>query len=134
MTDLMGGRVLDSSALAQAAAGSLYMRALFETARQRMIQLLVPATALSDAIAETESPAGRELLQLVARFPMVTVKALDESDALASGLLRAERLPTASTSAGHVAFYAAERGWPVVTSLPDALRALFPGVEIESLP
>lgn len=134
MTDLMGGRILDTSALTQTAGGSLYMRALFETARQRMIQLLVPATALADAIAITEKPAGRELLAAVARFPMVTVKPLDEADAVTSGILRAERSPEASTAAGHVAFFAAERGWPVVSAVHDELRALYPDIEIERLP
>lgn len=130
---MIGGRILDTTALTAAARGSLYMQALLSLAHQRVIPLLVPATALSDAFAELK-PDARQALTAIAGFPMITHSALDEADARGVGMLRAGSGIPADVTAGHVAYLAAARQWPVVTADPDRLRALYPGVEIEPLP
>lgn len=39
-----------------------------------------------------------------------------------------------SVTAGHVAYLAAARQWPVITGDPKRLRALYPDIETEALP
>ncbi|MFI8944116.1 hypothetical protein [Streptomyces syringium] len=130
---MIGGRILDTTALTAAARGSLYMQALLSVAHQRVIPLLVPSTALSDAYANLK-PDGAHALSAIIQFPLVTVAALDEADARGAGLLRSNIDSEAGTAAGHVAYLAAARQWPVITGEPDRLRALYPDVELEDLP
>jgi hypothetical protein len=130
---VIGGRILDSTALTAAARGSLYMQALLSIAHQRVIPLLVPSTALSDAYAGLK-PDGAHALSAIIQFPLLTVATLDEADARGAGILRSNLDGEASTTAGHVAYLAAARQWPVITGEPDRLRALFPDIELEDLP
>ncbi|MGW1819100.1 hypothetical protein ACWCQM_36755 [Streptomyces sp. NPDC002125] len=130
---MIGGRILDTTALTAAARGSLYMQALLSVAHQRVIPLLVPSTALSDAYADLKPDAAHALSAIV-QFPLLTVEALDEADARGSGLLRSNAASEAGTAAGHVAYLAAARQWPVITGEPDRLRALYPDIELEDLP
>ncbi|GHH54807.1 hypothetical protein [Streptomyces candidus] len=130
---MIGGRILDTTALAAAARGSLYMQALLSIAHQRVIPLLAPSTALSDAYASLK-PDAAHALSAILRFPLLTVAALDEADARGAGLLRSNVDTGAGTAAGHVAYLAAARQWPVITGEPDRLRALYPDIELEDLP
>ncbi|MGA5643333.1 hypothetical protein ACPCTN_31905 [Streptomyces cinereoruber] len=130
---MIGGRILDTTALAAAARGSLYMQALLSVAHQRVIPLLVPSTALSDAYANLKPDAGHALSAII-QFPLLTVAALDEADARGAGLLRSNVGSEAGTAAGHVAYLAAARQWPVITGEPDRLRVLYPDIELEDLP
>ena len=130
---MIGGRILDTTALTAAARGSLYMQALLSIAHQRVIPLLVPATALSDAYADLKTDAAHAL-STIAQFPLLTVAPLDEADARGAGILRANVDCEASTTAGHVAYLAAARQWPVITGDPERLRALYPDIETEALP
>ncbi|GHI98044.1 hypothetical protein [Streptomyces olivaceus] len=130
---MIGGRILDTTALTAAARGSLYMQALLSIAHQRVIPLLVPTTALSDAYSDFKADTSHALATIV-RFPLLTVAPLDEADAQGVGILRANTDSRASTTAGHVAYLAAARQWPVITGEPDRLRALYPDIETESLP
>ncbi|MFD3889952.1 hypothetical protein [Streptomyces microflavus] len=130
---MIGGRILDTTALTAAASGSLYMQALLSIAHQRVIPLLVPSTALSDAYASLK-PDGGHALSAIIQFPLLTVVPLDEADARGAGILRSNVDTAASTAAGHVAYLAAARQWPVITGEPDRLRALYPDIEVEDLP
>ncbi|MDH6711218.1 hypothetical protein P3T27_007971 [Kitasatospora sp. MAA19] len=130
---MIGGRILDTTALTAAAQGSLYMQALLATAHQRVIPLLVPASALADAAASLK-PDARHALTAITQFPLLRLQPLDEADALGSGILRATVDPGSDTTAGHVAYLAAARQWPVISADPDRLRALYPDIEIEVLP
>ncbi|RPK32413.1 hypothetical protein EES39_38665 [Streptomyces sp. ADI92-24] len=130
---MIGGRILDTTALTAAARGSFYMQALLSIAHQRVIPLLVPATAMSDAFADLK-PDGSHALATIAQFPLLTLAPLDEADARGAGILRASVNSAASTTAGHVAYLAAARQWPVVTAEPDRLLALYPDIEVEALP
>ncbi|MEO3753479.1 hypothetical protein [Streptomyces sp. B6B3] len=131
-SDGIGGRILDTTALITAARGDLYMRALFSLAHRRVIPLLAPATCVADASAALH-PHGRDALTAILRFPLVTLAGLDESQAVGSGILRSAHRPVATT-AGHVAYLAAARQWPVITSAPTPLRTLYPSIEVETLP
>ncbi|KUF17341.1 hypothetical protein [Streptomyces silvensis] len=130
---MIGGRILDTTALTAAARGSLYMQALFSIAHQRVIPLLVPTTALSDAYAELKADSSHALSTILG-FSLVSVAPLDEADARGAGILRANTVSRASTTAGHVVYLAAARQWPVITSEPERLRALHPDIETEALP
>lgn len=130
---MIGGRILDTTALVAAARGSLYMQALLSTAHQRVIPLLVPTTALADAFAELK-PDATQALAAIAQFPLITLAPLDEADARGSGILRANVAVASDTTTGHVTYLAVARQWPVVTSAPDRLRALYPDIEVEPLP
>jgi hypothetical protein len=130
---VIGGRILDTTALVATARGSLYMQALLSTAHQRVIPLLVPATALADAFAGLKPDASHALATIM-QFPLLTLAPLDEADARGSGILRAGVGVTADTTAGHVAYLAAARQWPVVTGDPDRLCALYADIETEALP
>lgn len=130
--DGIGGRILDTTALVLAARGDLYMQALFRLAHQHVVPLLAPATCVADASAELH-PHGRDALTAILRFPLVTLAALEEPQAVGSGILRSAHRP-AATTAGHVAYLAAARQWPVITSAPEPLRTLYPDIEVQSLP
>jgi hypothetical protein len=128
----IGGRILDTTALVTAARGDLHMQALFKLAHQRVIALLAPATCVADASAELH-PHGRDALTEILRFPLVTLAWLDEPQAVGSGILRSAHRP-ATTTAGHVAYLAAARQWPVITAAPGPLRELYPDIEVQTLP
>jgi PIN domain nuclease of toxin-antitoxin system len=130
--DAIGGRILDTGALVAAARGDLYMRALLATAHAHVIPLLAPATCVADASADLH-PHGRDALTAIMRFPLVAFAALDEAQAVGSGILRSAHRP-AATTLGHVAYLAAARQWPVITAAPGPLRALYPSIAIEHLP
>ncbi|MET9934814.1 MULTISPECIES: hypothetical protein [unclassified Streptomyces] len=131
---MIGGRILDTSALTAAAQGSLYMQALLSLAHQRVIPLLVPTTALSDAYASLK-PDAQQALHVIAQFPMLTLAPFTEEDARGAGTLRAARPEVRSdATAGHVAFLAAAREWPVISGDSIRLQALYPGIEVEPLP
>jgi hypothetical protein len=130
---VIGGRILDTTALTAAARGSFYMQALLSIAHKRVIPLLVPSTALSDAYADLKPDASHALAAIV-EFPLLTLAPLDEPDARGAGLLRQNASSPADVTAGHVAYLAAARQWPVITGAPDRLRALYPDIETEALP
>ncbi|MGP3749980.1 hypothetical protein [Streptomyces sp. IBSNAI001] len=110
------------------------MQALLSVAHQRVIPLLVPTTALSDAYADLK-PDAQQALHAIAQFPMLTLAPLSEEDARGAGALRAAHPQVNSdTTAGHVAFLAAAREWPVISADGGRLRALYPDIEVEALP
>ncbi len=132
---MIGGRILDTSALVQAARGTPYMQALLYISHEHLIPLLIPAPCLADALARLVDPEQQARLFDLVRSPIASVAQFGPAEATGTGLLRAGALPTrASISAAHAAYLAADRGWPVVSSRPGPLRAVHPDVEIEPLP
>lgn len=130
---MIGGRVLDSTALVAFATGRpVYVRALVWAAVEAGIVLAVPSTALSRAWsllpAEHHSALG-VLLDL----PITVIDQLDPRAAQESGLLLAES-GMSDLAAGQVALSARKRGWPAVTGEPWTLRKLDAAVPIEELP
>jgi hypothetical protein len=130
---MIGGRVLDSSALAAFAVGRpVYMRALVWAAVEENIVLAVPSAALGRAWALLE-PEHHQALQVLLDLPNTVIDDLSTAAAQESGLLMAAS-GGGDIAAGQVAASARRRGWPAVTGDPGALRKLDTQVSIEELP
>jgi hypothetical protein len=133
MIAVIGGRVLDSNALAAFAVGRpVYMRALVWAAVEANIVLAVPSAALGRAwglVAEDHHAALRVLLDL----PNTVIDELTPASAHESGLLLAAAGQD-DIAAALVAACARRRGWPAVPGEPGTLRKLDAAVLIEELP
>ena len=112
---MIGGRILDTSALLQAARGTPYMQALLYISHEHLITLVIPAPCLADALARLRDPEQQARLFDLVKSPMAKVAQFGAAEATGTGLLRSNALPArASTGSAHAAFLAADRGWPVV--------------------
>ena len=107
---MIGGRVLDASALVAFARGtSIYAAAAVWTAVEESIVLIVPSTAVATAwaeLAEEHHPVLEVLLQL----PVTVVDNLDEPRARAVGQLGGHQADA------HAMVCAQERGWSLLTA------------------
>lgn len=132
---MIGGRILDTSALIQAARGTPYMQALLYVSHEHLITLVIPAPCLAEALARLDDPQQQARLFDLLKSPIAKVAQFGAHEATGTGLLRASALPIrASAASAHAAYLAADRGWPVVSARPGPIRALHPQVEIEPLP
>jgi hypothetical protein len=130
---MIGGRVLDATALAAFAIGRpVYVRALVWAAVEANIVLAIPSTALGRAWALLE-PEHHAALQVLLDLPNVVIDELGTASAWESGLLLAASGQD-DIVAGQVAASARRRGWPAVTGDPGTLRKLDTTVTIEELP
>ncbi|MGH3614983.1 MAG: hypothetical protein ACRDRK_20795 [Pseudonocardia sp.] len=122
---MIGGRVLDSSALAAfAAQRSVYATALVWTAVEEGIVLVLPATAVAGAWWELDE-GGRFVLEVLLRLPVAVVDPLDLDRARIVGERGGDRH-------AHAAVCASDRGWPLVTA--DAGRYRGRSIDLEPLP
>jgi predicted nucleic acid-binding protein len=124
---VIGGRVLDTSALLAFARGSsIYAAAAIWTAVEESIVLIVPSTAVAAAWAAAEH---RLVLDVLLQLPVTVIDALDETRARAVGELGG---PQADA---HAIACAQGRGWPLLTDNPDHYtRYQHTGVDFEPLP
>lgn len=130
---MIGGRVLDTSALAAFACGRpVYVRALVWAAVEQNLVLVIPSAALSRAWAHLE-PVHHPALRVLLDLPNTVIDELDPVTAHESGLLLAASGQD-DIVAGQVAHCARRRGWPAVTADPGALHKLDPAVPVEELP
>lgn len=130
---MIGGRVLDSTALAAFATGRpVYVRALVWAAVEEHLVLAVPSTALGRAWAVL-SPEHHSALKVLLDLPNTVIDELTPTAAQESGLLLAASGQD-DIVAGQVAACARRRGWPAVTGEPGTLRKLDTAVIIEELP
>jgi hypothetical protein len=130
---MIGGRVLDATALAAFAIGRpVYVRALVWAAVEENIVLAVPSAALGRAWSMLE-PEHHSALQVLLDLPNTVIDELGSVSAHESGLLLAASGQD-DIVAGQVAASAKRRGWPAVTGDPAALRKLDTTVAIEELP
>jgi hypothetical protein len=130
---MIGGRVLDATALAAFAIGRpVYVRALVWAAVEENIVLAVPSAALGRAWALLD-PEHHPALQVLLDLPNTVIDELGSISAHESGLLMAASGQD-DIVAGQVAASAKRRGWPAVTGDPGALRKLDNTVTIEELP
>jgi hypothetical protein len=130
---MIGGRVLDATALAAFAIGRpVYVRALVWAAVEENIVLAVPSAALGRAWSMLE-PEHHPALQVLLDLPNTVIDELGPAAAQESGLLLAASGQD-DIVAGQVAASAKRRGWPAVTGEPAALRKLDTTVAIEELP
>lgn len=130
---MIGGRVLDSTALVAFATGRpIYVRALVWAAVEASIVLCVPSAALSRAwfLLEEEHHAA---LKVLLELPITVIDQLDPKAAREAGLLQ-QYAGVDDPSAGQVVLSARSRGWPAVTGEPWSLRKLDAAVAIEELP
>lgn len=134
---MIGGRVLDTTALTDYATCRIYARALVGAAlRSGALVLAVPSGALLAARGQLSEPARASLTELVALAPVVVDELTAETAGLCGDLLARSRArpPGGAVDAAHVAFSARTRGWPIVTSGPERLLALDAALGIERLP
>ena len=132
---MIGGRVLDTTALLDVATGgTIYARAFVDVAIEQGIVLAVPATALQDAWAAT--PTGdRPSLDVLLALPVTVVENLTREAARAAGTAGHDDVGGCyGTTAAHVVHAALTRGWPILTRDPGPLEAIAPEVLIERLP
>jgi hypothetical protein len=131
---LIGGRVLDTSALADFATGkSVYAQALVWLAVEQGIVLAVPTGALLKAWS-TVPPSAHQPLAVLLGLPVTVTEDLDAVAAREAGLMSTRSSDEVSLTARHVAWSARRRGWPVVTAEAEALHAVDPELDIERLP
>jgi predicted nucleic acid-binding protein len=131
------GRVLDTSALLDAAAGRTeYLRALIYTLVRRRGSLLIPSSAWLEAWALGDDGA-RVLLELFSTAKYVVFDVLDVDSGRQAGLLAAGAHQKGlgwDVRQAHVVAAALRTGWPVVTTDPDPLLYIEAAVPIEQLP
>lgn len=125
---MIGGRVLDSSALIAFARGtSMYAAAAVWTAVEESIVLIVPSTAVAAAWAEL-TEEHHAVLDVLLRLPVTVVDNLDESRARTIGQLGGAQADA------HAIACAQDRGRPLLTANPAQYTAYkHAGVDLEPL-
>lgn len=127
---MIGGRVLDASALAALVRGRVSAEAWFATARALSLPLYLPALALSEVRA-ARPDAGPQLAEMLGH-PSVVLGELDAAaaDQVDQILLDADVF---DGCAGHVVHIAQQRGWPALTADPGRLQRVSPALDIDLL-
>lgn len=126
---MIGGRVLDASALLAFASGtSIYAQALVWTAVEADIVLAVPSTALAMAWARIPDK-DHDVLDVLMQLYVIVVDDLTVERARAVGMLGGDQVDA------HAMLCASDRAWPLVTTDPRRYAALHSAaVDIEPLP
>jgi predicted nucleic acid-binding protein len=126
---VIGGRVLDASAIVAFASGdSIYAAALVWTAVEEGIVLVVPSTAVAAAWAQL-SDKNHSVLDVLLNLPVTVVDNLDATRARAVGALGGD------LSDAHALLCARDRGNPLITADAARYAGIRPlGVEIDQLP
>lgn len=127
---MIGGKVLDPSALAALARGNLAAATWLTVAGQLGIVLYVPSQALTEVVS-VRPDAGPLLADLLAH-PSVVRGDLD----VPAGHQVEQRMQAAGDgiydgTAGHVVHVAQTRGWPVLTTDPQRLHRIEPHTVVE---
>lgn len=120
------GLTLDTGALLALERGDAKVRALLQRALERRLTLAVPAGVVAQAWRE--GPRHARLARLL-EDPHVAVPPLDDTVARAVGLL-CGRSGHADVIDVHVALSARGQGHSVVTSDPNHLLAVDPGLQL----
>ncbi|GLX06609.1 hypothetical protein Misp03_35360 [Microbispora sp. NBRC 16548] len=133
---MIGGRVFDSSGLVAFGVGSPYAQAAVWSSVEENLVIVVPAPALVAALAQI--PDDRwDIITALLNLPITVITDLTRGTApgIADTLRAAagNHAPAGVTAAA-VVHAARDRGWPVLTSQPQPLRALWPRVPVEPLP
>lgn len=130
---MIGGRVLDTSAVVQfASSTSIYMQSAVWVALEENLVLAIPAASLTEAWAETD-PGDHDALEVLLGLPVTVVDPLDATQTRPVGELLAV-VPAAGVRAGHVTHVARRRDWPVITAAAGTLRQLDPDLDVAQLP
>ena len=130
---MIGGRVLDTSAIVQfASTSSIYMQSAVWVALEENLVLAIPATSLAEAWAEA-NPEDHDAIEVLLGLPVTVVDPLEDAQTRPVGELLAGA-PTAGVRAGQVTHVAHRRGWPVITAAPGQVRQIDPALDVEELP
>jgi hypothetical protein len=130
---VIGGKVIDSSALAAYVRGSVAMDSWLAVAKELGIVLYVPALAVIEVRTVcTVYPTTDTLLSRLLDHPSVIHSVLSSADARKVIQLLDES-HTWDGIAGHVILVARQRGWPVLTTDPDRLRRIAPDLDVDLL-
>lgn len=126
---MIGGRVLDSSALLAFARGtSVYAAAAVWTAVEESVVLVVPSTAIATALTDL-ADEHRPVLDVLLHLPVTVIDNLDEARARAISQLGGHQADAHAVACAH------ERGWPLLTAHPHQYaRHQQTGVLLEPLP
>lgn len=127
---MIGGKVLDSSALAEYVQGSIAMETWLKVASLTGLVLYLPALVLSEVRAVFPDRLGR--LGQIVQHSQVVYRELDRADAPKVAKLLADSRVWDGT-AGHVVLVARQRGWPVLSADPDRLRRIAPDLDVDLL-
>ncbi len=131
---MIGGRVLDSSALvAFASQRSVYAAAVVWTATEESIVLVIPSTVVTSAWVQL-APGQRDVLEVLLGLPVTVVDELSTARAKIVGELAAGRVAIGDVEAAHVAACALDRGWLVFTGQPERYDGFAGALTIEDLP
>lgn len=127
---MIGGKVVDASALAALVRGRLSAMAWFDTAWALSLPLYLPSLALIEVRA-IRPDAGPQLAEVLGH-PSVLVGELDAAtaDQIDQLLLVVDVF---DGCAGHVVHIARTRRWPALTADPGRLRRVDPTVEFDLL-
>ena len=127
---MIGGKVLDASALAELARRRPAAFAWLRTARVLGIALYLPAFALAEVRAVR--PDAASLLADLLTHPSVLIGELDAvlAEQVERLLLEANAF---DALAGQVIHVARQRRWPVLTADPGRLRRIDPAVNVDLL-
>ncbi|HJT03994.1 MAG TPA: PIN domain-containing protein [Pseudonocardiaceae bacterium] len=130
---MIGGKVIDSSALAAYVRGSVAMDSWLAVAKELGIVLYVPALAVIEVRTVCAVyPHTDTLLARLLDHPSVIHSVLSSADARKVIHLLDES-GAWDGIAGHVILMARQRGWPVLTTDPDRLRRIVPDLHLDLL-
>ncbi|MBV9143184.1 MAG: hypothetical protein JO115_20095 [Pseudonocardiales bacterium] len=127
---MIGGKVVDPSALAAHVGGSFAMATWLAVANELSIVLYVPALAMVEVRAVY--PDAQAVLSRLLAHPSVIHADLTRAQAREVARLLAESQAWDGT-AGRVVLVARERGWPVLTADPGRLRRIAPDLDLDLL-
>lgn len=127
---MIGGKIVDASALAALIRGRISAVAWFNTARSVGSVLYLPALALTEVRAVRPETAA-EIAEVLGH-PTVLVGDLDAASAR-----QVDQLLTAAdvfdALVGHVIHLARQRGWPALSADPGRLHRIDPTLPIDPL-
>jgi predicted nucleic acid-binding protein len=122
----MNGFTFDAGAMIALERGDRRVLALLAEAERCGAFIVVPATALAQAV---RNPAKQARLMRLLGHPLTELRALTKQDAVSVGVLLAATR-TRDIADAHVVVCAMASGQPIVTSDPVDLRKLSKAVEL----
>jgi predicted nucleic acid-binding protein len=125
---VIGGKVVDASALAALIRGRLSAIAWFATAEAAGIVLYLPTLALAEVRA-VRPDAAVELAEALGHS-MVVLGEMDAANARQVDQLLTDA-DVFDAMAGHVVHVARQRGWPALSADSGRLRHVDPAIEID---
>lgn len=127
---MIGGKVVDPSALAAHVGGSFAMATWLAVAKELNIVLYVPALAMAEVRAVY--PDAEAVLSRLPAHPSVIHAELSRAQAGEVARLLAESRVWDGT-AGHITLIARQRGWPVLTADAGRLQRIAPDLDLDLL-